>query len=360
MRPSPIFLPLSFLAAACVGEPESLLEEAPATPPQASEILLQAVDAGTGEALADEELTVRHLVRFPITLDETGTERVPASMPFPIGYEVAWDSLVVELRLEAQSYHRLDTVLAVARGESVGPVTLPLNRRLSQTASQAGTGRASTPGITAPTGPGPPSPDPDADIDRTSLRAGDRAFREGRWAEATSAYLSLPPPPRRNGTYAREYAEAMTRLGESHIKLGEYAGALNALERGLEYPVVPHMAHLLLGQAQCAVGRFDEGRASAARIEQMAPSIPASEWGAARALAAYQRADCTYREFQRVEAALDILTLGGAAVRQYEAFLEIGGGLSPVPPRVSSAMEEARTRIDEVRERMRSGGEAVR
>jgi hypothetical protein len=152
----------------------------------------------------------------------------------------------------------------------------------------------------------------------------------------------------------------MTRLGESHIKLGEFAGALDALERGLAYQGVPYTAHLLLGQAQCAVGRFDEGRASAARIEQMAPSIPPSEWGTARALAAFHRADCTYREFQGVEAALDLLTVGGAAVRQYEAFLEIGEGLSPVPERVSSAMGEARTRIEEIRERMRTGGESER
>jgi tetratricopeptide (TPR) repeat protein len=139
------------------------------------------------------------------------------------------------------------------------------------------------------------------------------------------------------------------------MNIGEFAGALEALEAAAGYSEAPYQAYLLLGQAQCSVGRFDEGRASVAQIDRMAPNIPADQWGTARALAGYQRANCTHQEFQRVEAALDILRVGGAAIREYEAFISEAEALSPVPAQVSSALGEARARIEEIRERMRTG-----
>lgn len=351
-----VSLTLATLLGACSADAGSPpLESPPAGPPEPSEIVLQAVDAGTGAALADDDLTVRHLVRFPITLDESAVEEVPASEPYHIQHSVAWDSLVVEVRLEAPSYHRLDTVLMVARGETTSPITLRLTRRLEGMAAGGLSQGSGAPAAGRPSSASASSPDPDAGMDRTALRAGDQAYAGGNWLAAIRAYRNMPPPPRSTGTYAREYARGLVRMGESHMRLGELAGALDALETASASPEAGYQAFLLLGQAQCTVGRFDDGRASVRQIERMAPDIPASEWGTARALAAYQRAHCTYQQFQRVEAALDILRVGGEAIDEYEEFLEEGEALSPVPPVVSAALETARNHIEEIRERMRTG-----
>lgn len=336
------------------------VEEGPEQEPRPSEIVLQAVDAATGSTLDHDQLRVRHLVRFPITLDESAVEVVPASDPYHIRHAVARDSLVVEIRLEAPSYHRLDTVLRVARGETADLVTIGLTRQptggdadqTGQMAARPGTGEARPPTTTPPA-----ASDPDAGIDRTALGAGDRAFQRRDWVAATNAYREMPEPPRETGTYAGEYARALVRLGEAHIQLGEMAGALDALEMAVGYPAAGYQAHLLLGQVQCTVGRFDAGRESVRRIQRMAPEIPAAEWGTARALAAYQRAHCTYQQFQRVDEPLDILRVGSNAIDEYENFIEEGEALSPLPPEISSALEEARIHIEEIRERMRSGGQ---
>ena len=350
-------LTLAVLLGACFGDAGGpSMDEPPSGPPQASEIILQAVDAGTGTALADEGMTVRHLVRFPITLDESAVEAVPASEPYHIRHTVAWDSLVVEVRLEASSYHRLDTVLTVARGETTSPITLRMARRLTAAAGQPER-RSELPS----SGGGPPStspastPDSDAGLDRTPLRAGDQAFAREDWVAAIQAYRDMPEPPTQTGTYAREYSRGLVRMGEAHMRRGELAGALDALERATEFPGAGYESYLLLGQAQCTVGRFDQGRESVRQIERMAPDIPASEWGTARALAAYQRAHCTYQQFQRVEEPLDILRVGGEAIGQYEDFIEEGEALNPLPSPVSDALDEARIHIEEIRERMRRG-----
>ena len=52
-----------------------------------------------------------------------------------------------------------------------------------------------------------------------------------------------------------------------------------------------------------------------------------------------------------MEAPLDILRVGGAAIREYEDFIEEGEALSPLPAPVNQALEEARTRIEEIRAR---------
>ncbi len=343
------------LLSGCSGDPGPFVRESPTGPPQPTEVLIQPVDAGTGAALADGELTIRHLVRFPITLDEAAVERVSSDEAHRIAHETAWDSMVVELRLEAESYHRMDTVLTVPRGASQGPVTLRMARRLS--GGDRSSGAAPGPGAGRPVRPAAPSPasDPDAGVDRTALQAGDQAFRSQQWAAATDAYAAMPEPPRRTGTYAREYAAAKIRQGEAHLNRGEYAGAMDALETAMGFQEAPYRGYLLLGQAQCGVGRFDEGRESVHQIERLAPTIPADQWGAARALAAYQRANCTYQEFTRVEAAMDILRVGGAAVREYEAFIQEAEDVEAPPPEVTAAIQTANTRIEEIRERMRTG-----
>jgi len=346
----------AFLGA-CSGDQGNPLPEAPTRAPEPSEVILQAVDAGTGAALSDDEVTVRHLVRFPITLDASRVDRVSSSEPYSIRHPVAWDSLVVEVRLEASSYHRLDTVLTVSRGASVGPVTLRMARRLDRAGRV--TQPQTRPGGAAPTQPSP-SPaqpaDPDAGIDRGPLSAGDQAFRREAWAAATQAYFNMPVPPRRTGTYAREYARAKVRQGTSHINLGEWGGALDDLEEASSYPDAGYSAYLLLGQAQCTVGRFQEGRQSVERIAGMATRIPGSERAAAHALAAYQGANCSHQEFMRAEAPMDLLQTGGTAITEYEAFIQVGEPLSSASPEVAAALADARAKIEQTRTRMRGGG----
>lgn len=364
LRSGPLsLLPILFLAA-CRGEEGSPLPQAPDQSPEASEVVLQAVDAGTGAALSDDEVTVRHLVRFPITLDEARVDRVSSSEPYRIQHAVAWDSLVVEVRVEASSYHRLDTVLTVARGASVGPVTLRMARRLggdrraAQAPGAAGGGRQTQTGGATPTRPSPSTPqpsEPDDGIDRTALRAGDAAFAAEDWATATNAYLSMPEPPRGTGRYAGEYARAKVRQARAHIARGEWGGALDALEEAVVYPDAGYQAFLYLGQAQCTVGRLDEGRATLGRIADMATSIPSSQRAQAQALASYQNALCTHQEFTRAEEPRDLLRTGAATIRELEAFIQVGQPLAASSSEVSAAVDDAWAKIESTRQRMRGG-----
>ena len=121
----------------CSADPGPAPDSAPTGPAERSEVVFQAVDAGTGGALNDAELTVRYLVRYPVTLDAADVVRVASAEPHRIAHEVSADSMVVELRLEAGSYHRLDTVLSVAKGATTNPLTVRMARRLERTASTA-------------------------------------------------------------------------------------------------------------------------------------------------------------------------------------------------------------------------------
>ena len=372
-RDVPILLSLALLGCSGEADPST---DAQATDPQRSELALQAVDAGTGAVLTDGQLTVRYLVRTPITLDASAVDQVSASAPYRIAHAVVEDSLVVELRLEARSYHRLDTVLTVARGASAGPFTVRMTRRFDRVAATgearpvAGTGgarpaaggvRADTPppADAQPSQPADPQPsqptDPDVGIDRTALQAGKKAFQAGDWVAATRAYLNMVEPRRRTGTYAREYQRALVQLGVSHINLGEWAGALNALEEAVSFDSPGFNAYLTLGQAQCAVGRTEDGRRSLDQIDAMASTFPAGERPVVLAFVAYQRAVCSQRDFERAEGAMQRVQSGAATIQAYEAFIEQGEALNPVPTQLQQALRNARRRIADVRDRMRRG-----
>ncbi len=358
-REVPILLSLALLGG-CSGETDPSID-AQATDPQPSEVVLQAVDAGTGAALTDGQLTVRYLVPTPITLDASAVDQVSASEPYRIAHAVSEDSLVVELRLEARSYHRLDTVLTVARGASAGPFTVRMTRRLDRVAGTGGA-RPAASGVRAdpppPADAQPSQPaDPDAGIDRTALRVGNEAFQAGDWAAATRAYLNMVEPPRRTGTYARAYQQALVRLGVSHINLREWAGALNASEEAVSFDSPGFNAYLTLGHAQCAVGRTDDGRRSLDQIDAMASTLPAGERPVVLAFVAYRRAVCSQRDFERAEGALQRVQNGAATIQAYEAFIEQGEALNPVPARLQQVLRNARLRIAEVRDRMRRGGD---
>ena len=85
-RDVPILLSLALLGCSGEADPST---DAQATDPQRSELVLQAVDAGTGAALTDGQLTVRYLVRTPITLDASAVDQVSASEPYRIVHAVA-------------------------------------------------------------------------------------------------------------------------------------------------------------------------------------------------------------------------------------------------------------------------------
>jgi hypothetical protein len=323
--------------------------------PEASAIVFQAVDAGTGAALTDGEMTVRYLVRAPITLDASAVERVPSSQPYRVQHEVAEDSLVLEVRLEASSYHRLDTVLAVARGGSAGPYTVRMARRLGG-AAPARAGPSTTRTQPAPAEAQPAAADPDAGIDRTPLRTGDQAFRRGDWVAATAAYLQMEAPSQRSSDYAREYQQGRIRQGMAHLNLNEVGSALDPLEEAIRYDSPGHLAYLHLGHAQCAVGRTVEGGQSLDVVGRMESSIPAAERPTTMALLAYHRAICSQQLFGQAESAVQIAVTGGRAVQAFESFIEQGQAMSPVPPEIDAAIADARSRIQTIRERMRGGG----
>ena len=113
--------------AACYTPPEGPAAERVGAVEQTA-LVLQAVDAGTGSALTDAEMTVRYLVRKPIIFDASRVERVSSLAPYQIEHPVGDPDLVVEVRLEADSYHRLDTVLSVPKGSEAGPRALPPGR----------------------------------------------------------------------------------------------------------------------------------------------------------------------------------------------------------------------------------------
>jgi len=354
------------LLGGCYGPPDSVADVALADP-ENSEIVFQAVDAGTGAALTDREMTVRYLVRAPITLDASAVESVSPTEAYRITHPVAEDSLVAEIRLEAASYHRVDTVFAVARGASAGPFTVRMARRLGQAAAaggRVGAGDArsqAAPSRTEarPTTTRPEPVDPDAGIDWTPLRAGDRAFQSGDWVGATAGYQHMGQPNSQvEGSYAPAYLQARVRQGISHVNLNEWGSALDPLEEALTFPSPPHSAFLYLGVAQCVSGRIDAGRQSLDEVEGLRSTVDPRERTTVDALLAYHRAICSQGAFERYQRAEDAqqFTLAGArAVQDFNAFIELGEPLAARNPQMETAVSDARRRIGDIQRRMVGG-----
>ncbi|MEX2527885.1 MAG: hypothetical protein WEA09_09645 [Gemmatimonadota bacterium] len=366
---------VSLAAGACSDSVGSGLEGPPTAAPEMSRIVLQAVDAGTGGPLADPFLTVRHLVRYPITLDETGSDAIPVTQTHTIQHSVAHDSLAVEVRLEAESYHRIDTVLSVARGGSSGPMTVRMTRRLDRAAGGQGNSTAEGgAGVAPPSSggdgasvPSLPRPgadeaaggttgDPDAGMDRAPLRRGDQAFARGDWAQAAAAYRSMPSPPRRIGAYAREYTQGLVRLGESELALGNWQGALSALESAVGFDAPGYRASLLLAHARCATGGVAGGRQALEQLQRTSSTIPQAQRATALALVEYYGGICSQLEVEAVTNPRELLRAGTGALAEFQTFLDAAEALPAPSPEVSAAMDDARRRQDEVRARLRGGG----
>lgn len=315
-------------------------------------MVFQAVDAGTGSALSDHELTVRYLVRAPVTLDETAVERVPSIEPYEIRHLIQEDDLILEVRLEAESYFQFDTVLSVPRGASAGPLTMRMSRRLNLVASEeppepepepvsrpTGGGRGALP--TAGTGP-----------DRRALLAGNQAFQRGSWLEATEAYARMPLPEDPNSAYGQDYQLALVRRGVAHMNRAEFGAALEVLESAAGYGTPGFQTFLRLAGAQCAVGRTEEGRGTLAQLERGLNRRSQDDQLLIGALIMYERGLCSHAEFDRGQTTRERVRSGSAAITELQSFIDFGERIEPVPTQVQPALEDARNRIDLIRRRM--------
>lgn len=347
--PRPLTLVCSLVMGACYGPPEVPIVEASGSP-MPSTVLVQAVDAGTGAALADDDMTVRYLVRSPVTLDETAVEEVPSNEPYQIRHLIQADELVVEVRLEADSYFRLDTVLSVQRGGTAGPLTMRMSRRLDLVASEepeaepeptrpADGGRGSLP--PASTGP-----------DRGPLLAGNQAFNRGSWLEATEAYARMPLPDDPDSDYGRAYQLALVRRGVAHMNRAEFGAALEVLESAANYGTPGFQTYLQLAGAQCAVGRTEEGRGTLAQLERTLNRRSRNDQLLVGALIQYERGLCSHGEFDRAQTTRERVRTGSQAITELQGFIDFGERIEPVPPAVQTAIDDARNRIETIRRNM--------
>ncbi len=318
---------------------------------ETTRLVIQAVDAGTGSALSDEEMTVRYLVQTPINFDAASVERVSSIEPYEIEHEVGEGSLVLEIRLEAPSYHRLDTVVSVPRGSSAGPLTMRLARRLDRIAQRPTGG-----GVTPVTTTGDDVPQPPVTIDRRAMRAGDRAFDQEAWLEATEAYQRMPVPDDDMDEYGRDYLEARVRQGVAHVNRSEFGRALEIFEETAEMPSPSPDALLHLAGAQCAVGRTEEGRGTLAQLSRARSRMQPAEQSYVSAMIAYRRGVCTQGEFERSETTRDRVRSGALAIQQLNGFAEGARAMSPVAPEVYAAVQDAERRVTAIRRAMRGGG----
>jgi hypothetical protein len=81
--------------------------------------------------------------------------------------------------------------------------------------------------------------------------------------------------------------------------------------------------------------------------------MPAGERPLINAMIEYHKGRCSEADFDRAEAVLDRVRTGAAAMREYNAFLEAAGGVSPVTPELQSAIDDAPARVPAIQQRIR-------
>ena len=84
--------------------------------------------------------------------------------------------------------------------------------------------------------------------------------------------------------------------------------------------------------------------------------MAAAQRPAAAALLLYGRAGCSYREFELATKAMDIVRTGGKAVKEYRAFIQRGEAVRTRTPQLDDALDDARARVQKIRDRIRRGG----
>ncbi|MDP2958424.1 MAG: hypothetical protein Q8N53_18500, partial [Longimicrobiales bacterium] len=190
-------------------------------------------------------------------------------------------------------------------------------------------------------------------LDRTALNAGNRAYQSGSFLQAIQAYERLQLPEGASDADARAYQQARVRQGVSHLNLNEYAGALDALEEAAGMSIPSGTASLRLAQAQCAVGRVDEGRRTVAGVERMAPRLDAQERPSALALTQYVSALCGLGDLDKATAALERVRVGSRIIQELQAFIDRAAGVSPRTDDLDAAVADAQRQIVAIQERMR-------
>lgn len=340
----------AFLAGGCYTPPEGppVLRMGALEP---TALTFQAVDAGTGSLLEDEEMTVRYLVRAPIVFDASSVDRVPSTEPYEIEHAVSDPELVLEVRVEADSYHRLDTVLAVPRGTTAGPLTVRLSRRLDRVA-------ATTPQPQPTTTVTTPPPASTTNADMRALSEGNQAYNREAWLEASEAYQRMSRPSDEMSPYGRQYLDAKIRQGVAHINRSEFARALEIFEEVVEIEQPGAGAYLRLAQTQCAVGRTEEGRGTLAQLGRARNRMTPVEQSNVSALIAYSRGVCSHHEFESAQTTRDRVRAGAQAMQELNAFVEGARAMSPVPPEVYNAVQDAERRVLEIRGAMGGRGAA--
>jgi len=116
-------------------------------------------------------------------------------------------------------------------------------------------------------------------------------------------------------------------------------------------------ASLRLAQAQCAVGRVDQGRRNVAEVERSAARLDAQERASALAVAQYVTAVCGLGELDRAQTAVERVRIGGRLVQDFQGFVDRAAGVSPRTEDLDAAVADAQRRIESIRERMRRGGQ---
>lgn len=304
--------------------------------------------------MTDPTVTVRHLARSPITLDAAGVEEVPSTEPYRLAYDVAEDSLILEIRLEAPSYFTLDTVLGVPRGSTGGPYRLGMVPREGWPPRGGGSvagggGRGGAPG-SGGGGPAPAGGSGGGAEDRSPLISGDRAFEQGDWGGAVAAYRRMPPPRDRGGEYAREYQRALVRLGIAQINLGDWQGARASLQSAVDFDFREYTAFFYLGQVQCTLGEFDAGRQALHHIPQwLTLHISEGQRPVVLALVEFQLGACSYAEASRARTGAELQRARERAVAELQSFLEKARAFPAPPPEIQAAAAQAQRMLAELR-----------
>jgi tetratricopeptide (TPR) repeat protein len=192
-------------------------------------------------------------------------------------------------------------------------------------------------------------------VDRTQMRIGDRAFSREAWLEATEAYQRMPEPVDEMDEYGRAFLDAKIQQGVAHVNRSEFGRALEIFEEAVEIESPGPDAYLHLAEAQCAVGRSEEGRGTLSQLSRARSGMRPVQQSYVAAMIAYRRAVCSNGEFDRAETTRDRVRAGAQATQELNAFVEGARAMSPVPPDVYNAVLDAERRVLEIR-RLMGGG----
>jgi len=80
------------------------------------------------------------------------------------------------------------------------------------------------------------------------------------------------------------------------------------------------------------------------------------EQSSVSAMMAYQSGVCSHGEFERAETTRDRVRSGAQATQELNAFVEGARAMSPVPPEVYNAVQDAERRVEEIRRAMGGRG----